>query len=50
MTTHSTDHLSGLSPDQRAAVEAGFEVFEQAWQRGERPAIAEHLPADLSWA
>jgi eukaryotic-like serine/threonine-protein kinase len=46
MTTRSTGHLSGLSPDQRAAAEDRIKAFELAWQRGERPAIAEHLPAD----
>lgn len=46
MSTRSTDHLKHLTSEQRAAVEERIKAFEQAWQRGERPAIAEHLPAD----
>jgi serine/threonine protein kinase len=44
--TGPADHLSRLSSVQRVEVEDRIEAFERAWQKGERPAIAEHLPAD----
>src|SRR5580698_9095454 len=44
--TETADHLSRLSSVQRVEVEDRIEAFERAWQKGERPAIAEHLPAD----
>ncbi|HEV8066807.1 MAG TPA: protein kinase [Planctomycetaceae bacterium] len=46
MLNDSRDHLSHLSPEQRAQVEDRIEAFEQAWQRGARPPIADYLPAD----
>jgi WD40 repeat protein/tRNA A-37 threonylcarbamoyl transferase component Bud32 len=46
MTTRSLDNLSQLTPAQRADVEDRIEAFERAWQRGERPAIADNLPPD----
>ncbi len=42
----SLEHVSGLNANQRAEVETRIEAFEKAWQRGERPRIADHLPAD----
>ena len=46
MSISSSDHLSRLSPEQRAQVEDRIEAFERAWSRGEHPAIADHLPDD----
>jgi serine/threonine protein kinase len=44
--TEAADHWSRLSSEQREAVEDRIEAFESAWQRGECPAIVDHLPAD----
>lgn len=50
MTTRSSAHLSPLTPAQRAEVEDGVEAFEQAWQKGDHPKIADYLPADFDAA
>lgn len=46
MTNRPTDHLNYLSPEERVQVQERIEGFEQAWERGECPSIAVHLPAD----
>jgi serine/threonine protein kinase len=40
------DALSRLSPKQWAQVENRIEAFERAWQAGQRPRIADHLPGE----
>jgi eukaryotic-like serine/threonine-protein kinase len=40
------DLFSSLSSEQRAAAEDRIEAFEIAWQRGERPMVADYLPDD----
>jgi eukaryotic-like serine/threonine-protein kinase len=44
MAARSLDRLQGLSSEDRAEFEDRVEAFEHAWERGERPRIADHLP------
>src|SRR5262245_1907819 len=45
-------HVVRLSPEERAQLEEIVEHFEDAWRRGDRPAIDDHLPYGESrrWA
>jgi serine/threonine protein kinase/Flp pilus assembly protein TadD len=46
MPTRLPVHLSHLNAEQRAEFEDRIGAFERAWQRGDRPRIADSLPAD----
>jgi serine/threonine-protein kinase len=45
--TIRNQHLSQLGTRQLAELESAVARFEEAWERGERPAIAPFLPADF---
>ncbi len=38
-------HFARLSPEEQAQVHALVQRFEEAWLRGDRPAVADYLPA-----
>src|SRR5262245_24972087 len=38
--------MYGAPPDDPARLEAIINRFEDAWERGEHPSVADHLPAD----
>ena len=46
MSTKPLGHLEALDERQRAQLEDCIEAFEQAWKKGEKPPIRDHLPSD----
>jgi len=44
MAAEAHDQLQGLTAQQRAEFADRVKAFERAWERGERPRIADHLP------
>jgi serine/threonine protein kinase len=46
MMSDFPDHFLGLTPEQRDLVEDRIHAFERAWEIGDRPAIADYLPAE----
>jgi eukaryotic-like serine/threonine-protein kinase len=46
VASQSFDHLSGLTPQQRAEVDERIEAFERAWEGESRPQIADYLSTD----